>query len=142
MDVVCFIGPAIQAIGTPYTVEQLRRLHARKDGLVKELDAIDDISKTMMDYSKCLARDSTPPEQAEIFFENLLTRSRDKLSTHASLEEDIFQLSYQIDAWISCKAKKQGKTNAEITVVVMTKKATNTKLKLTYRMLLFVFGLF
>ena len=142
MDVVCSIGPAIQAIDTPYTVEQLRRLHARKDGLVKELDAIDDISKTMMDYSKCLARDSTPPEQAEIFFENLLTRSRDKLSTHASLEEDIFQLSYQVDAWTSCEAKKQGKTNAEITVVVMTKKATNTKLKLTYRMLLFVFGLF
>jgi hypothetical protein len=117
LDVVCSIGPVIQAIDTPYTVEQLRRPHARKDELVKELDAIDEISKTMMDYSKCMA-------------------------TRASLEEDILQLLYQIDALTSCEAKKQGKTNAEITVVVMTKKATNTKLKLTYRMLLFVFGLF
>jgi hypothetical protein len=122
LDVVCFIGPVIQEIDTPYTVEQLRRLHARKDGLVKELDAIDDMSKTMMDYSKCLTRDSMPPGQAEIFFENLLTRSRDKMSTRASLEEDIFQLSYQIDALTSCEAKKQGKTNAEITVVVMTRR--------------------
>ena len=129
-------------IATPCTTEQLRRLHARKDGLVKELDAINDISKTMMDYSKCLARDSIPPGEAQIFFENLFTRSRDKLSTRASLEEEFFQLSYQIDALTSCEAKKQGKTNGEITVVVMAKKATSTKLKLTYRMLSFVFGLF
>ena len=109
--------------------------------LVKDLDAINDISKTWMDYSKCLTRDSIPPGQAENFFENLFTRSRDISSTRASLEEEIFQLSHQIDSLTSCETKKQAKTNGEVTVVVITKKATNVKLRLTYRMLSLMFGL-
>jgi hypothetical protein len=36
----------------------------------------------------------------------------------------------------SCETKKQGKTNGEVTVVIMAKKATNIELRLTYRMLL------
>jgi len=139
--VVCSIGPDIQEIDTPGSAEQVRRLHARKDVLVKDLDAINDISKTWMDYSKCLVRDSIPPGQAENFFENLLMRSRDISSTRASLEEEIFQLSRQIDSLTSSETKKQGKTKGEVTVVVITKKATNFKLKLTYRMLSLMFGL-
>jgi len=140
-DLVCTIGPDIQEIDTPGTAEQIRKLHARKDVLVKDLDAINDISQAWMNYSKCLDRDSIPPGQAENFFENLLTRSRDISSTRASLEEDIFQLSRQIDALTSRETKRQGTRSGEVTVAVMTKRATNIKLKLTYRMLSLVFGL-
>ena len=140
-DVVCSIRPDIQEYDTASTAEQVRRLHARKDVLIKDLDAINDISKTMMDYSKSLAGDSVPPRQAERFFESLLARSREISSTRASLEEDILQLSRQIDTLTSCETKKQGKTNGEMTVVIMTKKATNIELKLTYRMFSLVFGL-
>lgn len=81
-----------------------------------------------------MSGDSVPPRQAERFFESLLTRSRDISSTRAGLEEEILQLSRQIDRMSSCETKKQGKTNGEVTVVIMAKKATNIELRLTYRM--------
>lgn len=109
--------------------------------LIKDLDTINDISKTMMNYSKSLAGDSIPPRQAERFFESLLTRSREISSLRASLEEEILLLSRQIDALTSRETKKRGKTNGEMTVVIMTKKAANIELKLTYRMFSLVFGL-
>ena len=40
----------------------------------------------------------------------------------------------------SCETKKQGKRNGEVRVVIMTKKATNIELMLSYRMFLLVFG--
>ena len=88
----------------------------------------------MVDYSKSLSGDSVPPRQAERSFESLLTRSRDISSAHAGLEEEILQLSRQIDILSSCETKKQGQTNGEVTVVIMAKKATNIELRLTYRM--------
>ena len=102
--------------------------------LVKDLDAIDDISETMVNYSKTLAGDSVAPGQAERFFESLLTRTRDISSTRADLEEEILQLSRQIDVLSSTETKKRGKTNGEVTVVIMAKKATDVELRLTYRM--------
>jgi len=86
----------------------------------------------MVNYSKSMSGDSVPPRQAERFFESLLTRSRDISSTRAGLEEEILQLSRQIDRMSSCETKKQGKTNGEVTVVIMAKKATNIELRLTY----------
>ena len=87
-----------------------------------------------MNYSKSLSGDSVTPRQAERYFESLLTRSRDISSTRAGLEEEILQLSRQIDLLSSCETKKDGKTNGEVTVVIMAKKATNIELRLTYRM--------
>ena len=88
----------------------------------------------MVDYSKSLSGNSVPPRQAERFFESLLTRSRDISSTRAGLEEEILQLSRQIDMLLSCETKKQGKTSGEVTVVIMAKTATTIELRLTYRM--------
>ena len=98
------------------------------------MEAIDDISETMVSYSKSLAGDSVPPRQAERFFESLLSRSRDISSTHAGLEEEILQLSRQIDVLSSSETKKKGKTNGEVTVVIMAKNATDVELRLSYRM--------
>jgi hypothetical protein len=102
--------------------------------LTKDLDAIKDISGTMVTYSKSLAGDSVPPEQADKFFESLLSRSRAMTSTRADLEEDILQLSRHIDMISSAEKKKHGKTDGEVSVVIMAKKATNIELRLTYRM--------
>jgi len=98
------------------------------------MEAIDDISETMVNYSKSLAGDSVPPRQAERFFESLLSRSRDISSTRADLEEEILQLSRQIDVLSCSETKKKGKTNGEVTVVIMAKKATDVELRLSYRM--------
>ena len=51
------------------------------------------------------------------------------------------QLSRQIDTLTSCETKKQGKRNGEVTVVIMTKEATNIELKLNYRTFSLVFDL-
>ena len=73
------------------------------------------------------------PRQAERFFENLLSRSRAMTSARADLEEEILQLSRQIDALSSAEKKKEGKTNGEVSVVIMTKQPTDIELRLTYR---------
>jgi hypothetical protein len=75
---VCSIGPGIDEIDTASTAEVVRKYDARKDVLSKDLDAIDDICGT---YSKSLAGDFVYPEQAERFFEGLLSRSRAMTST-------------------------------------------------------------
>ena len=102
--------------------------------LTKDLDAIKDISGTMVTYSKSLAGDYVSPEQADKFFESFLSRSRAMTSTRADLEEEILQLSRHIDMISSAEKKKHGKTDGEVSVVIMAKKATNIELRLTYRM--------
>ena len=98
----------------------------------RDLDDITGISEIIADYSKSLSPDSVSPERVESFFKNLF--SRDISSTRADLEEEIFQLSRQTDMLSSYEMKKQGKTNGEVTVVIMAKKSTNIELRLTYCM--------
>jgi len=131
--VVCSVGSCIEEIDTASTAEAVRKLNARKDVLVKDVDTIDAIGQTMMTYSESLAGDSVSPLQAERFFENLISRSRAMTSTRADLEEEILQLSRQIDALTSAEKKKEGKTDGEVSVVIMTKKPTDIQLRLTYR---------
>jgi hypothetical protein len=89
--------------------------------LTKDLDAIKDISGTMVTYSKSLAGDYVSPEQADKFFESFLSRSRAMTSTRADLEEEILQLSRHIDMISSAEKKKHGKTDGEVSVVIMAK---------------------
>ena len=130
---VCSVGSCVDEIDTASTAEAVRKVNARKDVLVKDVDAINDIAQTMMTYSHSLAGDSVSPRQAERFFENLLSRSRAMTSTRADLEEEILQLSRQIDALSSAEKKKEGKTDGEVSVVIMTKQPTDIELRLTYR---------
>ena len=132
-DVVGSVGSCIDEIDTTSTAEAIRKLNARKDVLVKDVFAINAIGQTMMKYSESLAGDSVSPRQAERFFENLLSRSRDMTSSNADLQEEILQLSRQIDALSSAEKKKEGKTDGEVSVVIMTKQPTDIQLKLTYR---------
>jgi hypothetical protein len=131
--VVCSVGSCIEEVDTASTAEAVRKLNARKDVLVKDVDAIDAICQTMMTYSQSLAGDSVSPRHAERFFENLLSRSRAMTSARADLEEEILQLSRQIDALSSAEKKKEGKTDGEVSVVIMTKQPTDIQLRLTYR---------
>jgi hypothetical protein len=133
--VVCSVGSCIEEIDTASTAEAVRKLNARKDVLAKDVDAIDAIGQTMMTYSQSLAGDSVSPRHAERFFENLLSRSRAMTSARADLEEEILQLSRQIDALSSAEKKKEGKTDGEVSVVIMTKQPTDIQLRLTYRKL-------
>ncbi len=87
----------------------------------------------MMTYSKSIAGNSVPPRQAERFFENILSRSRAMTSARVDLEEEILQLSRQIDALSSVEKKREGKTDGEVSVVIMTKQPTDVQLRLTYR---------
>ena len=130
---VCSVGSCIDEIDTASTAEAIRKLNARKDVLVKDVSAINAIGQTMMKYSESLAGDSISPRQAERFFENLLSRSHAMTSSRADLEEEILQLSRQIDALSSAEKKKEGKTDGEVTVVIMTKQPTDIQLRLTYR---------
>jgi len=131
--VVCSVGSCIEEVDTASTAEAVRKLNARKDVLVKNVDAINAIGQTMMKYSQSLAGDSVSPRQAERFFENLLSRSRAMTSARTDLEEEILQLSRQIGALSSAEKKKEGKTDGEVSVVIMTKQPTDIQLRLTYR---------
>ena len=115
------------------TAEAVRKLNTRRDVLAKDVKAIDDIAKAMMTHAQSIASDSASLLEAQKFFENLLSRSRAMTSTRADLEEEIFQLSRQIDALSSAEKKKEGKTDGEVSVVILTKQPTDIQLKLTYR---------
>jgi hypothetical protein len=109
-------------------------LNAKKDVLHRKLNVLDDISNTMVAYSKTLVGENVPPEQAETFFEYILSRSQSLESTRADLEEEILQVTRQIDILWSTEVKKQGSADGEVMMVIMAKQATDVKLRLTYRM--------
>ncbi|KAH9962262.1 hypothetical protein BC827DRAFT_1199964 [Russula dissimulans] len=131
-DVVCSIGSVVEEVDTASTAEVVRKLQAKKDVLVKDLDTIDEITETMVNYSKSLTGESVSPKQAERFFENLLCHSHTTASARADLEEEILGLSRQIEVLSSAETKKQGTTDGEVTVVIMAKRATDIELRLTY----------
>ncbi|KAH8984947.1 hypothetical protein EDB92DRAFT_2070710, partial [Lactarius akahatsu] len=131
-DVVCSIDRGIEEIDPLSTSEVVRKLKVKKDALVQDRDALDDISGTMVDYSRTLVGDKVSPDQAGKFFDTLLTRSQTLRTTRVELEEEILQLTRQIDVLSSTEETKQGKSDGEVTVVIVTKQATEIELKLTY----------
>ncbi|KAH9017128.1 hypothetical protein EDB83DRAFT_2528731 [Lactarius deliciosus] len=131
-DVVCSVGRGIEEIDPLSTSEVVRKLKVKKDVLVQDRDAMDDISGTMVDYSRTLVGDKVSPDQAGKFFDTLLTRSQTLRTTRVELEEEILQLTRQIDVLSSAEERKQGKSDGEVTVVIVVKQATEIELKLTY----------
>ena len=132
-DVVCSVGRGIEEIDTQSTGEVIRKLNVKKIALLDDRDALDDISNTMIGYSKTLAGDTVSPNRAETFFENLLTRSQTMRSQRVELDEEILQLTRQIDVLSSAEERKQGKSDGEVAVVIVAKQETEIELKLTYR---------
>ncbi|KAF8266027.1 hypothetical protein EI94DRAFT_1587080 [Lactarius quietus] len=131
-DVVCSVGRGIEEIDTQSTSEVVRKLKVKKTALCNDRDALEDISATMTNYSNTLAGDTVSPHRAETFFENLLTRSQTLRSQHVELEEEILQLTRQIAVLSSAEEKRQGKSDGEVTVVIIAKQAIEIELKLTY----------
>jgi len=134
-DVVCSIGRGIEEIDPTSTSEVIRKLDVQKQSLINHRDALDDVSDTMISYSKSLAGDNVSPNCAETFFENLLTRSETLRSRRVELEEEILQLTRQIEVLSSAEETKQGSADGEVTVVIAAKQETEIELKLTYRAL-------
>jgi len=134
-DVVCSIGRGIEEIDPTSTSEVIRKLDVQKQSLINHRDALDDVSDTMINYSKSLAGDSVSPNCAETFFEDLLTRSETLRSRRVELEEEILQLTRQIEVLSSAEETKEGTADGEVTVVIAAKQETEIELKLTYRAL-------
>ncbi|KAH9174779.1 hypothetical protein EDB89DRAFT_2241545 [Lactarius sanguifluus] len=131
-DVVCCVGRGIEEVDPLSTSEVVRKLKVKKNALVQDRDALDDISDTMVNYSRTLVGDKVSPDRAETYFDNLLTRSQTLRTTRVELEEEILQLTRQINVLSSAEETKQGKSDGEVTVVIVTKQATEIELKLTY----------
>ncbi|KAI0252907.1 hypothetical protein BJV78DRAFT_1281252 [Lactifluus subvellereus] len=131
-DVVCSVGRSIEEIDSASTAEVIRMLNVKRDVLYRKLNVLDDTSDTMITYSKSLVGEHVPPGQAEGFFEYILSRSQSLESTRAELEEEILQVTRQLDILWSTELKKQGNADGEATVVIMAKQATNIELRLTY----------
>jgi hypothetical protein len=131
--VVCSIGHDIEEFDTTSTAEVVRKLTARKDTLLWDED-IENIYSKMLTYSESLGKNSVPPQEAERFFESLMSRSRAMTSDRAEIDEEIVQLERQIKVLSSAEKKKQGKLDGEVSAIIMAKKATDIELRLTYRM--------
>jgi hypothetical protein len=132
-DVVCSVGRGVEEIDTESTNEVIRKLRVKKEALIDDREDLDDISGTVYEYSKTLVAGTVSPNLAEKFFENLVTRSQTLRSQRVELEEEILQLTRQINVLSSAEEKRQGKSDGEVTVVIMAKQATEIELKLTYR---------
>lgn len=132
---VCSFGTDSEEIDTSSNAEAVRKLNARRDLLEENIERYYDVSGMMMTYARSLTGSSLGPQQAETFFESLLSRSCAMASARVELDEEITQLERQTDALSYTKTKKQGRTDREVSVVIMAKKATDIELRLTYRML-------
>ena len=131
---VCSVGHVIEEIDTQSTSEVIRKLKVKKDALVNDRIALDDIVSTVAGYSRTLVGvDTVSPNRVEKFFENLLTRSQTLRSQRVEMEEEILQLTRQIDLLSWAEGEKRGKSDGEVTVVIVAKQATEIELKLTYR---------
>ena len=123
----------IEEIDTQSTSEVIRKLKVKKDALTDDRDALDDIANTVIGYSRTLVGGTASPNRVEKFFENLLTQSQTLRSQRVEMEEEILQLTRQINVLSSTEERKQGKSDGEVTVVIMAKQETEIELKLTYR---------
>ena len=123
----------IEEIDTQSTSEVIRKLKVKKDALTDDRDALDDIANTVIGYSRTLVGGTASPNRVEKFFENLLTQSQTLRSQRVEMEEEILQLTRQINVLSSAEERKQGKSDGEVTVVIMAKQETEIELKLTYR---------
>jgi hypothetical protein len=132
-DVVCSVGSGLGEVDALSTSEVIRKLNVKLNARTSDRDALDDMLRTMTNYSKTLAGDTVSPNRAETFFENLLTRSQTLRSQRVEMDEEILQLTRQIDVLLSPELKKQGLSDGEVTVVIAAKQATEIELKLTYR---------
>ena len=132
-DVVCSVGRGLGEVDALSTSEVIRKLNVKLNARNNDRDALDDMLSTMTTYSKTLMGDTVSPNRAETFFENLLTRSQTLRSQRVEMEEEILQLTRQIDVLLSAEQKKQGLSDGEVTVVIAAKQATEIELKLTYR---------
>ena len=130
---VCSFG--IEEIDTSSNAEAVRKLNARRDLLDENIERYFEVSGMMMTHARSLTGSSMGPQQAETFFESLLSRSCAMASARADLDEEILQLERQTEALSSTRTKKQGRTDGEVSVVIMAKKAADIELRLTYRML-------
>ncbi|THH11349.1 hypothetical protein EW146_g8074 [Bondarzewia mesenterica] len=130
-DVVCTIGKA-NSNGPDSLAEVIRGLEAKKAAIVAEKKAISDAKDVLDSYSKTLKGDDVSPEQADGFVLKYIERMRALVKVGAELDEQILQLSRQIEKETTEGSIKQGKTNGEVTVVVMAKEAAEVELKLIY----------
>ncbi|KAH9009643.1 hypothetical protein EDB85DRAFT_2243724 [Lactarius pseudohatsudake] len=121
-DVVCSTGRGIEEIDPLSTSKVVHRLQAKKSTLIKDRDALDNISGTMVNYSRTLVGDKVSPDQAGKFFNTFFD----------ALEEEILQLTRQINVLSLADKRKQRKSDGEVTVAVVAKQATEIELKLTY----------
>ncbi|KAF8270682.1 hypothetical protein EI94DRAFT_1698657 [Lactarius quietus] len=131
-DMVCSVGRGIEEVDPQSTSEVIRKLRVKRTALEEDLDALDNISTNMTCYSETLVGGNVSPSQAETFFENLLTRSQTLRSQRVELEEEILQLTRQIDVLSSAEMRKKGKSDGEVTVVITAEHTTEIELKLTY----------
>jgi len=102
-DVVCSVGRGLGEVDAQSTSEAIRKLQVKRNARSNDRDA----------------------------FENLLTRSQTLRSQHVEMEEEILQLTRQIDVLLSAEQNKQGLSDGEVTVVIAAKQATEIELKLT-----------
>jgi hypothetical protein len=132
--VVCSIGHSVEDIDTTSTDEAISKLIARRDKLEGDDEAIYNIYSKMLTYADSLAKNSVPPQEAERFFESLMSRSRAMSSAQADMNEEIVQIEHQIEVLSSSEKKKKGIMDGEVSVVIMAKQPTDIELRLTYRM--------
>ncbi|KAI0263136.1 hypothetical protein BC834DRAFT_337517 [Gloeopeniophorella convolvens] len=130
-DLVCSVGRGIEEVDPESPVEVVRKLNAKKDVLLKDLDSLDAICNIMEKYSRSLIGDAVSPRETDALFERLLAKSREISSTRAALKE-VLQLSRQIDVLASAEVNKQGEADGEVAVVILATQAITVELKLTY----------
>ncbi|KDR78599.1 hypothetical protein GALMADRAFT_244048 [Galerina marginata CBS 339.88] len=132
-DVVCTLGNNKAASYAPESSsEVIRTLLVKKAGLESERAVRQQESQLLLKYAETLNGEHVTPTQMAAFLESYVDRGRKTLQAATQLNEQIVQITRQIDAEQEKAAAKRGSTLGRVDIVIFADAENSVELKLTY----------
>lgn len=132
-DVVCTVDRKIRrvALGNP-DEEAVRILETKQEQLRREKDIVSEQSLLLSEYAETLKGEHVSPLDFVTFMQSFLTRKKESLQAVSELDDKILDLERHIAKERQQLALRKGKTDAKVSVVIVSQVDGPVKLNLTY----------
>ncbi|KAF8903751.1 hypothetical protein CPB84DRAFT_1728192 [Gymnopilus junonius] len=132
-DVVCTLAKSRAASYAPdSSSEVIRTLLVKKSELEGERTVREQESHLLLQYAKTLNGEHVTPSQMAQFLQSYVEQGRKIVQDISQLNEQIVQVTRQIEAERERTASKQGTASGNVDIVIFADAETSVDLKLTY----------
>ncbi|KZV76704.1 hypothetical protein PENSPDRAFT_747578 [Peniophora sp. CONT] len=112
--------------------ERIRILNDKKAVLTQEKNVCESAATLLRDYGKTLSGEHVAPADADSFLDNYLSRGTALARTAAKLDDEILQVTREIEDITTAGSLKKGETDGKVNIAIMAKTQTEVLLKLIY----------